>query len=54
MLAKALNLKLDLVLVNNMDSVFQDINKGKADMIGKRRDNAVKPFGYRIPPQKRL
>ncbi|WP_430935638.1 transglycosylase SLT domain-containing protein [Saccharicrinis sp. 156] len=32
-LAKDLDLELDLVLVNNMDSIFQHINTGKADMI---------------------
>ena len=32
-LAEHLELELDLVLVNDMDSVFRDINNGKADMI---------------------
>jgi len=32
-LAKDLDLELELVLVNNMDKIFQDLNHGKADMI---------------------
>jgi len=32
-LAKDLDLKLKIILVNNMDSVFQYINEGKADMV---------------------
>ena len=32
-LAKELELELDLILVDNMDSIFQYLNQGKADMI---------------------
>lgn len=32
-LAKELELELDIVLVNNIDSMIVDLNAGKADMI---------------------